>query len=79
MAYNYDANAILAEPIKNKQARTITDAYELIHQQFAKAGVAPHTWVLDNEKSGTLLDAFNKYNVRHQLVPPHTHRANIAE
>ena len=50
-----------------------------MHKKFAKAGVAPSTWILDNEKSGTLMEAFEKYEVTHQLVPPRTHRANKAE
>ena len=79
VAYNYDSNAILAEPIPNRQARSITNAYEIMQQTFAKAGVAPHTWVLDNEKSEILEEAFTKYKVNFQLVPPFTHRANLAE
>ena len=79
VAYNYDANAILAEPIKNRQARTITDAFEIMQRKFAKAGVAPKVWVLDNEKSGILESAFEKYKVDFQYVPAYTHRSNLAE
>ena len=79
VAYNYDANAILAEPIPNRQAKSITNAYELMHTKFAKAGMAPHTWVLDNEKSGILEAAFAKHKVKFQLVPPFSHRSNLAE
>ena len=64
VAYNYDANAILAEPIKNKQAKTITTAYEKMHRNFIQAGVAPHTWVLHNERSGEIESAFEKYDVK---------------
>ena len=66
IAFNYDANAILAESIKNRQARTITEAYEKLQQQFIIAGVAPHTWILGNEKSGELVGAFKNmmYNFK---------------
>ena len=50
-----------------------------MYQTYAKAVVAPHTWILDNEKSGELVDAFAKYQADYQTVPPHTHRANLAE
>ena len=41
--------------------------------------MAPQTWVLDNEKSGILEEAFKKYKLAFQLVPPHTHQSNLAE
>ena len=30
--YDYDSNAILAEPIKNRQAESILAAYEKMHK-----------------------------------------------
>ena len=50
-----------------------------MHQTFARAGVTPTTWVLDNERSGLLEDAFSKYNLDFQVVPLFTHRSNLAE
>ena len=64
IAYVYDANAILVEPLKNKQAKTITDAWERIHVKCRKAGMEANTWVLDNETSATLETAFTKYKVK---------------
>ena len=63
LVYNYDANAILVEPLKNRQAKTIADGWENINQKFATAGVQPNTYVLDNEVSNTLNKAFEKYTV----------------
>ena len=63
VAYNYDANTILAEPMKNLQARTITDFCEKMYTTFAATEIAPHIWVLDNERSGILEDAFATYEV----------------
>ena len=79
IAYNYDGNAILAEPIRNRTAPVITEAWKKLHNTFATAGVAPLTYVLDNEISSTLKQAFQQHTVSFQLVPPHNHRANAAE
>ena len=79
IVYHYDSNAILGLPLKNRQAGTITKAWTSLHTQFAQSGVPPHTWILDNETSHELQSAMTKYNTTYQFVPPHTHRANIAE
>ena len=79
ICYNYDANAILGVPLKNRQAATITKGWNILHQQCSRAGVTPSTWILDNESSQDLISAMVKKNVTHQLVPPHNHRANAAE
>ena len=73
IAYNHDANAILAEPIKNRKAETIITAFRTLHSIFSQAGVAPHTWILDNERSSELEEAFTELEVKWQFVPPHTH------
>ena len=51
IVYHYDANAILGVPLKNRQAVTITKGWQHLHSQYFKAGVAPSTWILDNETS----------------------------
>ena len=79
IAYVYDANAILGVPIKNRQAGTITAAWQTIHHQLQAAGAAPNLWVLDNEASTELKQAMTKKDTKFQLVPPYTHRANAAE
>ena len=79
VSYNYQANAILVEPIKNKQAKTMTDAWRKMMKQFEHVGVKPTCCVIDNEKSEELIDAFSKYKIGYKLVAPHTHRANKAE
>ena len=63
VGYHYDANAILAIPIKNRNASTITEAWKSLHNDFKQAGVPPNTYVLDNEISSTLKDVLvsNKY------------------
>ena len=54
VGYNYDASAILVEPLKSLQVKTITEGWQKTNQQFETAGVKPHTYVLNNELSNTL-------------------------
>ena len=79
VAYNYDGNAILAQPLKNREAQTIVDAWTVIHERLTTVGLQPKNYLLDNECSSTLKSAFLKHNVGFQLDKPHLHRANAAE
>ena len=79
IGYHYDANLIYGIPLKNRKGTTFSDAWEQLHSIFSKAGAAPNTWVLDNEKSRDLLDSFTQAKVDYQLVPPYKHRNNQAE
>ena len=79
VVYHYDANAILVHTLKSRQAGEITKAYMAIYQRLSISGNAPTTFVLDNESSNMLLDAFAKNNIKFQQVPPHQKRRNAAE
>ena len=79
VAYHVDANAILVEPVKNRGATTLLNAWQKIFDRLHKAGSRPNAWILDNECSTQLKDAMHKNTVTYQLVPPHCHRANAAE
>ena len=79
VGYHYDANAILATPLKSRRAGDITDAWELLHNQVDKAGVAPTLYIADNEANMTLKNAMDKYKTDYQLVPPENHKLNLAE
>ena len=46
---------------------------------FSKARVYPHTWILDNKMSTEFTAALALNKATYQLVPPHTHRRNLAE
>ena len=46
---------------------------------FTLAGTAPNTYVMDNEISHEFTTALTSNNTTYQLVPPHTHRRNLAE
>ena len=79
VGYHYDANCILGHPVKDRKAPTLTEAWEKMHNEFKQAGTAPDIWVLDNEVSHDLKTAFKANNTDFQLVPPHSHRRNLAE
>ena len=79
VGYNYDSNAILVQPLKNREATSITEAWKALHARFGQAGYTPATYLLDNEFSNDLKTAFAKENVKYQLDKPHLHRANAAE
>ena len=79
VAYHYDANVILIQPIKNRQAASLTNAWKIINDRLVTAGVAPKSYIMDNECSNDLKMALTKADLTYQLVPPHIHRANKAE
>ena len=79
VGYYYGANCILAQSVKNRTVTALTEAWQILHNKWTKVGVAPDVWVLDNEKSKTLIEGYEKNNVQYQLVPPHSHRRNLAE
>ena len=77
--YDYDSNAILAEPIKNRKAETILAAYEKMHRFLKSKGMKPKIQVLDNECSQQLKEYMNNNNIKYQLAAPGQHRTNAAE
>ena len=79
IVYHQDANAILAEALKNRQAQTIVTAWSNLKTHFKFSGNQPSIWVIDNQFSIDLKTALNKEKIKWQLVPPHNHRANAAE
>ena len=79
IAYHYNGNCIIGHPLKNRKKEIITAAWTYLHNQFSKAGVAPNTYVMDNEISQELIAAMLHNNTQYQLVPLHIHRRNLAE
>ena len=65
--------------VPDRQAPTLAKAWETLHKKFGKSGVAPTTYIQDNEISRHMRDCFDKEGVEYHLVPPHNHRANAAE
>ena len=76
--YSYDCNAILVHPLKTKQAHEIKTAWTNLHNRLAIKGLAPSTYIMDNEAFGALKNAITKNQLTFQLTPPHIHRINVA-
>ena len=54
IGYHYDANSILAEPLKNRTAGNIVEVWKKLHQRYENAAVTPDIYIMDNEFSQEL-------------------------
>jgi len=79
IVYDYDSNAILAEPLRNRQAATIRDAWIKLSQVLIRCGQFPTIFIFDNECSADLKNALFKIDIKYQLAPPYIHRRNAAK
>jgi hypothetical protein len=77
--YDYDSNAILAHPIKNRSDTETLQAYETLIKILQQRGLTPKLQRLDNEASKALKTYLHDQQIEFQLVPPHVHRRNAAE
>jgi len=77
--YDYDANAILAEPIPNRLSITLQKAFTKLFHQILLKGYKPTIIRIDNEVSKDHLALLEQQELKVQLVPPYNHRQNLAE
>jgi hypothetical protein len=77
--YDYDSNAILAQPIKYRTAPELLRAFQVMEQELVARGITPTLMKLDNEASKLLKTYLHQHNIPFQLVPPYSHRRNAAE
>ena len=77
--YDYDINKILTEPIKNRQASSIHNAFLKIHKFLKARGREPKFYIMYSECSSDLKEAMENYKIYFLLDPPHMHRQNEAE
>jgi hypothetical protein len=77
--YDYDSNAILAEPMQNRKAESLLAAYKKVHQTLRSKGMSPKIQMLDNECPQILKNYMTQQNIKYQLATPGQHRANAAE
>ena len=77
--YNFDLNLIQGEPIKNRQAKNLTDTWEKLHSNLTKHGHPTKNFILNNECSKDLKAALTKNNEIYELTPPNMHQRNTAE
>ena len=64
VVYDFDSNAILAEPIKNRQAVTICDAFLRMHKILKPRGNNPKLFIMENECSSDLKEPMNKCDIK---------------
>ena len=79
VGYHYDAICIHEVAVKDRKSVTLTNAWQHLHDLFTKAGVAPNTYVMDNEISKDLKQALENNETTYRLVPPYSHRRNLVE
>jgi hypothetical protein len=77
--YDYDSNAKLAEPMKNRTDRKMVRAFKHLHAYLCDRGLPPKLQKLDNEVSAALKHAMREEAIDYQLVPPHIHHRNAAK
>ena len=70
---------IFVEPMRNRQAAEMVNAYQRAVDRMKKAGIEPKMHILDNEISAEFKQAISDNGMQYQLVPPNDHRRNIAE
>jgi hypothetical protein len=77
--YDYDSNAILTQPIKDRTAPELLKAFQVMEQELVARGLKPKLMKLDNEASKLLKTYLHQQDITFQLVPPYSHRRNSAE
>jgi hypothetical protein len=77
--YDYDSNAILAQPIKDRTAPELLKAFQIMEHILVARGLKPKHMKLDNEASQLLKTYLHQQDITFQLVPPYSHRRNSAE
>jgi hypothetical protein len=77
--FDVDANYIDAEPIRNHHDNQMIPAYQALWKRTSRGRTSkPMVHILDNEASEAFKEEIRK-NCTLQLVPPDTHRRNLAE
>jgi hypothetical protein len=77
--YDYDSNAILAQPIKDRTTPELLRAFQVMEQELVDRGLKPKLMKLDNKASKMLKTYLHQKNITFQLVPPYSHRRHSAE
>jgi hypothetical protein len=77
--YDYDSNAILAEPIKSRQQDELLRAYTKLILYLKTRGLTPKLQRLDNECSTAMKAEMDTQEIDWQLTPVGIHRRNAAE
>ncbi len=77
--FEFDKNYIDAEPMKDSYDNSLIKTYQTLWARITKLGkVRPTVHILDNEASAWFKEEIQK-KCDLQMVPPDTHRQNLAE
>ena len=77
--YDVDGNYIDAEPMRDHNDKSMIKAYQALWERTTrKSREKPKMHILNNEASAAFKAEIRK-NCEYQLVPPDTHRRNLAE
>ena len=74
VAYVWDANAILAAPIRNRSKATLVESYSMIYDQLKTVGLQPKFQICDNECPKVFCRFLKKRDIQLQLIPPYKHQ-----
>jgi hypothetical protein len=74
-----DSNYIHVEPLRSRNSREITTAFERAMKFFGDRGVHHQTAKIDNEVSNHFKETVRAMGIQLQLVPPDNHRTNPVE
>ena len=77
--HDYDSNAILDTPLKNKLVIHQLRATQALHEYLNERGLNPKMQVMDNECPNNVKKYLRDNNIAFQFVPLHSHRTNAAE
>ena len=79
VVYEYDSNAILVRPLRNRTAPEIKSIFQNVFHYLTVRGLRPRLHTLDNEASTILCDYLRLEDVEYQLIPPHIHCRNASK
>jgi hypothetical protein len=77
--YEYDDNAIMAEPIKNRAEAELLRSFQVMEQKLNARGLKPRLMELDNEVSQLLKNYLCEKDINFQLVCQYSHIRNDTE
>jgi hypothetical protein len=77
--YDYASISILAQPIKDRTATELLKAFQFMEHELVARGLKPNLMKLDNEASKLLKAYLHQQDITFHLVPPYSHRRNLAE
>ena len=74
-----DSLAILVEPMKNRSAGEMVQAYQALIDRLNATSIFPLEHILDNKCSALFKQQIQLNKMTYQLIPLHNHRHNRAK